>query len=45
MVDIRHRAVTADGIRLHLLVLGPSDGPCIILCHGFPESWYSFATS
>ena len=42
MVDIRHRAVTANGIRLHLAESGPSDGPCIILCHGFPESWYSW---
>ena len=42
MTDIRHRAVTANGIRLHLAESGPADGPCIILCHGFPESWYSW---
>ena len=42
MVDIRHRAVTANGIRLHFAESGPADGPCIILCHGFPESWYSW---
>ena len=42
MIDIRHRAVTANGTRLHLAESGPADGPCIILCHGFPESWYSW---
>ena len=42
MTDVRHRSVTANGIRLHLVESGPADGPCIILCHGFPESWYSW---
>jgi epoxide hydrolase A/B len=42
MTDIRHRSVTANGMRLHLAESGPADGPCIILCHGFPESWYSW---
>ena len=41
MTDIRHRAATANGVRLHLAEPNP-DGPCIILCHGFPESWYSW---
>src|SRR5271170_3106616 len=42
MIDIRHRAVAANSMRLHLAESGPADGPCIILCHGFPESWYSW---
>ena len=42
MVDIRHRSLAANGIRLHIAEAGPSEGPCIILCHGFPESWYSW---
>jgi pimeloyl-ACP methyl ester carboxylesterase len=42
VVDIACRSVAANGIRLHIAEAGPSDGPCIILCHGFPESWYSW---
>lgn len=37
---IRHREVTANGIRFHLAEAGA--GPLVILCHGFPEGWYSW---
>jgi pimeloyl-ACP methyl ester carboxylesterase len=37
---IRHRAVAANGIRIHLAEQG--SGPAVLLCHGFPESWYSW---
>jgi pimeloyl-ACP methyl ester carboxylesterase len=37
---IRHRAVEANGIRIHLAEQG--SGPAVLLCHGFPESWYSW---
>ncbi|MGY6534021.1 MAG: alpha/beta fold hydrolase [Pararhodobacter sp.] len=42
MASITHRTIAANGIRLHIAEAGPQDGPCIILCHGFPESWYSW---
>jgi pimeloyl-ACP methyl ester carboxylesterase len=42
MAGITHRTVPANGIRLHVAEAGPVDGPCVILCHGFPESWYSW---
>lgn len=42
MSAITHRTIHANGIRLHIAEAGPQDGPCIILCHGFPESWYSW---
>lgn len=35
-----HRFVTANGIRIHLAEQGR--GPLVLLCHGFPESWYSW---
>jgi pimeloyl-ACP methyl ester carboxylesterase len=35
-----HRFVTANGIRIHLAEQGK--GPLVLLCHGFPESWYSW---
>jgi pimeloyl-ACP methyl ester carboxylesterase len=35
-----HRFVEANGIRMHIAEQG--EGPAVILCHGFPESWYSW---
>jgi epoxide hydrolase A/B len=40
MGDIRHRIVDTNGIRLHIAEQGA--GPVVVLCHGFPESWYSW---
>jgi pimeloyl-ACP methyl ester carboxylesterase len=37
---ITHRTVEANGIRVHLAEAG--SGPVVLLCHGFPESWYSW---
>lgn len=34
------RFVTTNGIRMHIAEQG--SGPLIVLCHGFPESWYSW---
>lgn len=42
MTDIRHREVVANGLRMHLAESGPAGGPLVLLCHGFPESWYSW---
>ncbi|XP_072039834.1 bifunctional epoxide hydrolase 2-like [Amphiura filiformis] len=33
-------ATTKDGTKLHYAEMG--QGPVLILCHGFPESWYSW---
>src|SRR5947209_5353534 len=27
---------------MHAAVSGPQDGRAVLLCHGFPESWYSW---
>ena len=40
MTEIAHRTVEANGIRIHIAEAG--GGPLVILCHGFPESWYSW---
>jgi pimeloyl-ACP methyl ester carboxylesterase len=37
---LRHRFVETNGIRMHIAEQG--EGPLVILCHGFPESWYSW---
>ena len=36
----RHRTIETNGIRLHVAEQG--EGPLVVLCHGFPESWYSW---
>jgi pimeloyl-ACP methyl ester carboxylesterase len=38
--DIHHRFVNTNGIRMHIAEKG--DGPLVVLCHGFPECWYSW---
>jgi len=39
---LEHHDITANGIRLHVVQTGPTDGPPIILLHGFPEFWYGW---
>jgi len=39
-MTITHRFVDTNGIRMHLAEAG--EGPLVVLCHGFPESWYSW---
>jgi pimeloyl-ACP methyl ester carboxylesterase len=39
-MDITHREVSTSGIRMHIAEAGA--GPVVVLCHGFPESWYSW---
>jgi len=36
----KHSIVETNGIRMHLAEAG--EGPLVVLCHGFPESWYSW---
>ncbi|HVB91653.1 MAG TPA: alpha/beta hydrolase [Acidimicrobiales bacterium] len=40
--DIVHEQVPANGMVLHVATAGPPDGPPVVLCHGFPELWYSW---
>jgi pimeloyl-ACP methyl ester carboxylesterase len=35
-----HAWVDANGISVHTVSLG--EGPLVVFCHGFPESWYSW---
>ena len=35
-----HAQVEANGIVVHTVSLG--EGPLVVFCHGFPESWYSW---
>jgi epoxide hydrolase A/B len=38
--DIKHHLVTVNGIKLHVAEQG--EGPLVLLCHGWPELWYSW---
>ncbi|HML08849.1 MAG TPA: alpha/beta hydrolase [Xanthobacteraceae bacterium] len=40
MSEVRHRTIESNGIRMHVAEQG--EGPVVLLCHGFPESWYSW---
>jgi pimeloyl-ACP methyl ester carboxylesterase len=40
MAGVKQRSVEANGVRMHLAEEG--EGPLVVLCHGFPESWYSW---
>src|SRR4029079_16322990 len=39
-MSITHRFIEANGIKIHVAEAGA--GPLVVLCHGFPESWYSW---
>ncbi len=40
MAELQHKFVTTNGIRMHYVEQGA--GPLVVLCHGWPESWYSY---
>ncbi len=40
MAELIHKDIQANGINIHCVAAG--DGPLVLLCHGFPESWYSW---
>jgi pimeloyl-ACP methyl ester carboxylesterase len=40
MHEVKHRTIETNGIRMHVAECGA--GPLVLLCHGFPESWYSW---
>ena len=40
MSEIKERDVQSNGLNMHIAEAG--EGPLVILCHGFPESWYSW---
>jgi alpha-beta hydrolase superfamily lysophospholipase len=37
-----HLFETVDGVRLHYVEGGASDGPVVVLLAGFPESWFAW---
>jgi pimeloyl-ACP methyl ester carboxylesterase len=39
---VTHEQIPTNGIELHVATAGPTDGRPVVLCHGFPELWYSW---
>ena len=39
-MNIRHSTIPANGIELHVAECGA--GPLVLMCHGWPELWYSW---
>jgi len=40
MKDLERRDLRANGLNMHCALQGT--GPLVLLCHGFPEGWYSW---
>ncbi len=40
MAGVNHRFIETNAIRMHIAEQG--EGPLVVLCHGFPECWYSW---
>jgi pimeloyl-ACP methyl ester carboxylesterase len=40
VAEIQHRMIPLNGIEMHVAECG--DGPLVLLCHGWPELWYSW---
>ena len=38
--ELKHHTLTVNGIRMHVAEQG--SGPLVLLCHGWPELWYSW---
>jgi pimeloyl-ACP methyl ester carboxylesterase len=38
--DLKHSIIESNGIRIHVAEQG--EGPVVLFCHGFPETWYSW---
>jgi pimeloyl-ACP methyl ester carboxylesterase len=40
MVEVTHRKIETNGIQMHIAEAG--EGPLVLMCHGFPELWYTW---
>lgn len=41
-MELEHRHIETNGIRLHVVEAGPKSGIPVMLLHGFPEFWYGW---
>lgn len=38
-MELEHKTIHTNGIRLHTVIAGPPSGAPVLLLHGFPETW------
>ncbi len=41
-VEVEHRFVEARGLRFHVALAGPQDGPPLLVLHGWPQHWFEW---
>ena len=41
-MNIEFKQIQTNGIQLHTVLAGPSDGKPVFLLHGFPEAWFGW---
>jgi len=39
-VQVTHRYVDVNGVKIHLAEAGPSDAELLFMCHGWPQHWW-----
>ena len=39
---LEKKLVRTNGVQLHVVQCGPTEGPLVVLLHGFPEFWYGW---
>jgi pimeloyl-ACP methyl ester carboxylesterase len=42
LTGVRHEYLDAAGLRMHVALAGPEDGPPILLVHGWPQNWWTW---
>jgi pimeloyl-ACP methyl ester carboxylesterase len=42
LAGVRHDYVNAAGLRMHVALAGPEDGPPVMLVHGWPQNWWAW---
>jgi pimeloyl-ACP methyl ester carboxylesterase len=40
LAGVRHDYIDAGGLRTHVALAGPDDGPPVLLVHGWPQHWW-----
>jgi pimeloyl-ACP methyl ester carboxylesterase len=39
MADVNYRLIDTNGMSMYI---AEQEGPLVVLCHGFPECWYTW---
>ncbi len=39
---VSHEFIEVEGLRMHVALAGPPDGPPVLLVHGWPQNWWAW---